>query len=89
MANDREVYLVTLTGNLHLQGYVQVLDPIKASYVNIEIDATTGDVLAVGTSTATKDKDSSAKTKDIGVVHSTENLKAICKTSCSMASSRK
>jgi hypothetical protein len=57
VADDREVYLVTLTGKFTFTRVRPGADPIKASYVNIEIDATTGDVLAVGTSTATKDKE--------------------------------
>lgn len=57
VANDREVYLVTLSGEFTFTRVRPGADPIKATHVNIEIDATTGDVLAVGTSTATKDKD--------------------------------
>ena len=59
VGNDREVYLVTLGGEFRFARVRRGFDPIKASHVNIdhvniEIDATTGDVLAVGTSTLTK-----------------------------------
>lgn len=56
VANDREVYLVTMSGEFTFTRVRPGFDPIKASHVNIEIDATTGDVLAVGTSTATKNE---------------------------------
>ncbi len=41
VANDREVYLVTLGGEFTFTRVRPGFDPIKAAHVNVEIDATT------------------------------------------------
>lgn len=56
VANDREIYLITMEGNFTFTRVRLGQNPIKAAHVNVEIDATTGDVLAVGTSPITKDQ---------------------------------
>ncbi len=53
--NDREVYLITMEGSFEFDRVPLGVEPIKSSHINIEIDATNGDVLAIGTSPVTKD----------------------------------
>ena len=53
VGESREVYLVTATGTFTFKRVLEGVEPIRVSFINIEIDATNGDVLAVGTSEAT------------------------------------
>lgn len=55
VADDREVYLVTLEGVFTFSRGPRGAEPIQATHINIEIDATTGEVLSMGTSTLTTD----------------------------------
>jgi len=64
VSNDREVYLVTMGGSFEFDRVSRGVKPIKSSYINIEIDATNGDVLAIGTSLVTKDPGILQKLKD-------------------------
>ncbi len=56
VADNREVYLATVEGSFVFNRVPRGQDPVQASHINVEIDATTGDVLAVGTSTVTQDQ---------------------------------
>lgn len=53
VAGNREVYLIILEGEFTFNRVRYGLEPIQSKLINIEIDATTGDVLAVGTSPLT------------------------------------
>lgn len=53
--DDREVYLITLAGNFVFLRVPPGCDPIKATHINIEVDATDGHVLSVGTCSVTQD----------------------------------
>lgn len=53
VANDREVYLAVLEGNFQFNRVRTDMEPIQSKRLNIEIDATTGEVLALGTSELT------------------------------------
>ncbi len=53
VSNDREVYLVTMEGSFEFHRGPLGAKPIESSYINIEIDATNGDVLAIGTAYVT------------------------------------
>ncbi len=49
VSNDREVYLVTMEGSFVFLRVPHGVKPIRSSYINIEIDATNDDALAIGT----------------------------------------
>ncbi len=55
VADDREVYLAILEGNFQFNRVRSNMEPIQSQQINIEIDASTGEVLALGTSELTKD----------------------------------
>lgn len=55
VGDTREVYLVTVTGDFTFRRGPEGEQPVRASFISIEIDATTGDVLAVGTSKVAQD----------------------------------
>lgn len=55
VADDREVYLAILEGNFQFNRVRPNMEPIRSQQINIEIDANTGEVLALGTSELTKD----------------------------------
>lgn len=55
VADDREVYLAILEGNFQFNRVRPNMEPIRSQQINIEIDANTGEVLALGASELTKD----------------------------------
>ncbi|MEW6049395.1 MAG: hypothetical protein AB1609_23475, partial [Bacillota bacterium] len=54
VADSRQVYLVTVSGQFAFSGRAR--EPvIRADLINVEVDASTGEVLAAGTSKKTQD----------------------------------
>ena len=55
VADNREVYIGVLEGNFQFNRVRPDMDPIRSQQLNVEVDATTGEVLALGTSELTRD----------------------------------